>query len=268
MMNTKPLILVFFAFLLANTSIQAQKAFSQEAGVILGPIQFRGDYGLAGESETNYGNLGFGFGVVHYINFAYNQRRGSYVRASEYLKDHFKIRSEINFFTAKLNHFGKIKDDQIADPTQANTLDEMEGDARVFEIGTGFEYFPLSIVDFELGYTRFAPYAGFNVHYATYNSNSSSSLGDLDIAQQEGDEDILFGTFIGGLDNTGGSTYSLVFNAGTRYRIGETSDLLIDFRFIYYGTDLLDGLEPVGPQNQDNDWITWLNVGYIYYFDL
>ena len=62
-------------------NLQLQSNFSEdlfaqgvvhEVGIIGGPLQFRSDYGERDNSETNSKNKGYGFGIIDYINFAYN----------------------------------------------------------------------------------------------------------------------------------------------------------------------------------------------------
>jgi hypothetical protein len=43
---------------------------------------------------------------------------------------------------------------------------------------------------------------------------------------------------------------------------------MVDLRLQYYFSDWVDGLKPnpeLYKENKANDWLVWLNVGYIYY---
>jgi hypothetical protein len=50
---------------------------------------------------------------------------------------------------------------------------------------------------------------------------------------------------------------------------------MLDGRWHYYFSDWVDGLNPTFenngttpvPENKANEWIYWLNVGYIYYIN-
>ncbi len=66
----------------------------------------------------------------------------------------------------------------------------------------------------------------------------------------------------------GGSTWSTVASVGARYKLDKMSDLMIDLRWQYFFSDWVDGLDH-NWRNYDksNDWLLWLNVGYIYYLD-
>ena len=96
MFNLKQLT-IFFIFLLGTNYSFSQLGFSHEIGVIAGPVEFRSDYGTRNSPETNFGNVGYGIGIVHYINFAYRADCNCY-SADTYFNDHFKLRSEISYF--------------------------------------------------------------------------------------------------------------------------------------------------------------------------
>ena len=69
-------------------------------------------------------------------------------------------------------------------------------------------------------------------------------------------------------ENQGGAVWSIVGSVGTRYKLTELSDLMLDLRWQYYFSNWVDGLNPdpaVYIENRANDWNVWLNVGYIYY---
>ena len=50
---------------------------------------------------------------------------------------------------------------------------------------------------------------------------------------------------------------------------------MLDSRWEYYFSDKVDGLDPSFenngivpvPENKANEWIYWLNIGYIYYIE-
>jgi len=66
---------------------------------------------------------------------------------------------------------------------------------------------------------------------------------------------------------TSGTTWSLVTSVGVRYKLGVLSDLMLDLRWQLYFDDWIDGLNHQLPSNKFNDWLLWLNFGYIYYLD-
>jgi hypothetical protein len=76
--------------------------------------------------------------------------------------------------------------------------------------------------------------------------------------------------YIDAFDVKGGTTWSVVSSVGTRYKLTELSDLMVDLRFQYYFSNWVDGLSPdpkVYLENRANDWNVWLNFGYIYYLN-
>ena len=154
-MNTRLLLLVFLFFVFPKQEIFGQLGFSHEIGVITGPVAFYSDYGVRNDFETNSGNIGFGVGIIHYINFAYRDDCNCYSR-DLFFNDHFKIRNEIDFHKTNLEHFGKWVDPDKTSIT-ADQLRAMKGSTTVFEIGSQLEYFPMSIRDFQAGGHRIAP---------------------------------------------------------------------------------------------------------------
>ena len=70
-MNTRILLLVFFFLIFPKQDVYSQLGFSNEVGILMGPVAFYSDYGVRNDFETNSGNVGFGIGLMHYINFSY-----------------------------------------------------------------------------------------------------------------------------------------------------------------------------------------------------
>ena len=104
-MNTKTLIVLMSFLLLSSFSGKAQLGFSNEVGIIAGPLLFQSDFGLRNNYDTNINNQGFGIGIVHYMNFAYRADCNCYSRDT-YFNDHFKLRSEADLHYTKLTHEG------------------------------------------------------------------------------------------------------------------------------------------------------------------
>ena len=59
-----------------------------------------------------------------------------------------------------------------------------------------------------------------------------------------------------------------MLNSATQMHVTSKAgtDLMIDLRWQYYGTDLADGLDHNAPSDKFNDWNAWLNFGYIKIF--
>ena len=129
-MKTNHIILALVAFLTFNSFSYAQ-GFSQEIGASIGPVAFKSDYGLRGNSETNFGNVGFGVALLHYINFSFRADCDCY-SADTYFNDHFKVRTELDYHRTGLDHFGRF-----AEKNNENGLKlrSMHGTAEVLEFG-------------------------------------------------------------------------------------------------------------------------------------
>ncbi|HET8886672.1 MAG TPA: glutamate dehydrogenase [Salinimicrobium sp.] len=258
MIRTKNLFILLIVFFIGITNVLAQ-GFSHEIGVIAGPVAFYSDYGIRNDMETNTGNMGLGVGIVHYISFAYRADCNCYTQDT-YFNDHFKIRNELDYHVTNLDHHGIWAESEGFGGEQ---LRAMHGKATVTEIGTHLEYFPLSIRDFSAFAYKVAPYVSLGVHYVHYSPTGYSDLGSL----TEPGSPAIFPAFEDGIVLDSGNTWAIAGSVGMRYKLSVLSDLLIDARWHWYDSDWVDGLNHDQPQNQANDWMFWINVGYIYYLD-
>lgn len=256
MQISKFLLLGYLLFFLGRTDGYSQVGMvGQEIGIVAGPVAYYTDYGLRYNLETNTSNTGIGIGLVYYLNFAFCADC-NYNRKYSYFNDHFRVRAEIDYHQGTLNHFGEL----ARNPgPMYERLRAMTGEVKVYEIGAHLEYYPLSIRDYTAFAYPFSPFASLGFNFVGFDPHATSSLGPL--------EENLFHTFEGGIDLSGGSTWSVVLGVGTRYKIGVFSDLVMNLQWRYYDTDLLEGLDHDNPQNKFNDTMFWLNVGYIYYLN-
>jgi len=147
-MKAKHLLLAILSIAFVQTESKAQLGFSHEIGVITGPVAFQSDFGERFDFDTNAGNVGFGVGLVHYLNFAYRADCNCYSRDT-YWNDHFKIRNEIDYHETNLDNFGPEAEDNDFGGLR---LRNHKGKARVWEIGTQIEYFPIK--SFHSGHYR------------------------------------------------------------------------------------------------------------------
>lgn len=239
----------------------AQFGFSHEIGVIVGPVAMQSDYGERHDLSTNAGNTGFGIGLVHYLNFSYKAECNCYTPET-YFNDHFKVRTELSYSKTNLQHFGKWVEDSRTSVT-AEQLRNMRGSTAITNIGMQLEYFPLSIRDFTATTGSWAPFVSLGAQFSHYNPEASSTTGPLTVINTPI-------KYRDAFTNDSGTVWSVVSSVGTRYKLNEMSDLMLDLRFQYYFSDWVDGLRP-NPvrysENKANDWLIWLNVGYIYYLN-
>ncbi len=248
-------IFVITLTLISVLQSKAQFGFSHEIGAIAGPVAFQSDYGERHDTSTNLGNTGYGIGIIHYLNFSYKAECNCYTPET-YFNDHFKLRSEFSYNKTKLDHFGQWAD--------SPRLKAMHGSTAVTNIGMQLEFFPYSIREFTSTLGAWAPFISLGGQFSFYKPTAYSDLGP-GLGELE---TVTIEEFIGGVNTDGGSTWSVVSSIGSRYKLTELSDLMIDLRLQYYFSNWVDGLNPnttLQPSNKANDWNVWLNFGYIYY---
>lgn len=256
----KNYILICQLFFFFPNFLFSQFGFSHEIGVITGPVAFQSDYGERYDFSTNAGNTGFGIGIIHYLNFSYKSECNCYTPQT-YFNDHFKLRSELSYNQTNLKHFGEwVRPSRNSLTTQQ--LKGMRGSTAVTNLGMQLEYFPLSIKDFTVTMGSFAPFISLGGQYSYYDPEASSILGALDTPLTTPVK------YYGATTNKSGTVWSVVSSIGTRYKLSPLSDLMLDFRMQYYFSNWVDGLSPdptIYKENKSNDWLIWLNFGYIYY---
>lgn len=255
-------IFIPFVLLLSIQLSYSQLAFSHEIGVITGPVAYQSDFGERYDFETNSGNTGIGIGLVYYMNFDYLTNYYYYSK-NNYFTDHFKVRAEISWNKTTLNHFGKWVDEDRTS-TAADKLRAHSGESQNWDIGAQLEYYPLSIKGFSQGVFPVTPFASFGVHYVSFNPEVKTTYGDQNI---ENASNFYPNWEPGSISDKSGSTWSLVGSIGARYKLSILSDLMIDVRVQSFFDDTTDGLDHQLQSNKTNDWLVWLNFGYIFYFD-
>ena len=261
----KRLAFFFCLFALTQTAF-SQLGFSHEIGVIAGPIQFRSDFGVRENESTNFGNSGIGIGIVHYINFSYSPDCNCYT-TDTYFNDHFKLRNEISWNRTNLEHQGKWVDPN-KNSIQANQLRGHTGTANNLDIGTQLEFFPLSIRSFQAFGYKLAPFASLGVHYTAYTPKVKTTYANpnpMAVGDVTDPSNFYSGWAPGSVDASPGGALSMVSSVGVRYKIGKLSDLMLDLRWQYFFNDWVDGLNHDLDSNKNEDWLVWLNVGYIIY---
>lgn len=276
MLNLNHLVSIFCLVLIVQTT-NAQLGFSHELGVIAGPVQFRSDFGSSNESKTNFGNTGFGIGLVHYLNFAYRADCNCYT-TDTYFNDHFKVRNEISYNKTNLEHLGFwVLPDKVG--VQADQLRGHKGVAENLDIGTQIEFFPLSIRDFQGFAYSFAPFVSIGVHYTSFSPKASTTYANPDpnaigdVFDRTNIYSYWFDNFpVDGdsypINVDGGGAFSVVSSVGFRYKLTKLSDLMLNLRWQYYFNDVIDGLDHNWRNyDKNDDWLVWLNVGYIIYLN-
>lgn len=261
----KPIVFTLFAYFGITTIATAQSDLAQEVGIIFGPLTFQSDYGQRNNFDTNIGNIGFGVGIVHFINFSANNNRESF------FTEHFKVRSELSFNQTKLEHFGEwVEIEKRKNLVQH--LRAMHGTSTLVNLGGQLEFSPfMKIHDFENTIGSFSPYisAGFQVSY--YSTKVESRLGQLGLplttypkylTPSDGRQF--------GFSSENGVVLSATLGVGVHYKLTTMSDLMFEVRYQGYNSDWVDGLNPnkdLYKENKSNDSQVWFNAGYIYYLE-
>lgn len=264
---SKHLFYILLILLGFSNKTSAQLGFSHEVGIIAGPVAFQSDYGKRYDTKTNAGNTGLGIGIIHYMNFSYAAECNCYTPET-YFNDHFKLRSELSYNKTDLEHFGKWVSAERTS-LAAEQLRAMKGSTQLTNIGMQLEYFPLSIRDFTARIGSIGPFISLGAQFSYYNAEAYSTLGPL------GTPLTTYPKYLTPSDNRpygfsteSNSVWSIVSSVGTRYKLTPLRDLMIDLRFQYFFSNWVDGLNPnpdIYKENRANDWLVWLNVGYIYY---
>ena len=266
-------ILVFFLCCFTIEVAKAQDESSHEIGIISGSASFTTDYGERNNFSSNVGgNVGFGIGVIYYINFT--DYRYIWDQRTNYWSEHFRIRAELSYMSAELDHFGQWKDaidNRTGELSEgAQKLRAHHGKTYLLNIGAQMEFHWVDIVDFgsrRIPDLNWAPYISVGAFVDFYDPSINSDRGDWR------DPDVLFPKWDINIDPkaariTPGITMSATLGVGTRYQIGEYADLLIESRWQYFFSNYVDGLNSrPDPANKYNDWLLWVHVGYVYYLN-
>jgi len=253
---------IFTIFL---TIILPHFSFAQiahEIGVIAGRVEFRSDYGQRNDLETNIDNMGFGIAVVDYMGFSY------YDNLNKYFKEHFKVRSELSYSETKLQHYGDWVE---KNSFTAKQLQAMRGSTQLFSVGCQLEYSFKHIHDFEREIGSWAPYVAIGPQFSYYTAKAWSNMGEIGtplttpvkyLIPSDGHPN--------GYSNESKTVFSATLNLGIRYKLTVMSDLVLDTRAQYFASDWVDGLNPnkdLYKENKQNDWLTFVGIGYILYLD-
>ncbi|MBT8318352.1 MAG: glutamate dehydrogenase [Lutibacter sp.] len=257
-----------FTFLLccfALISVKGQDRSSHEIGFITGAASFTTDYGQRNNFNSNVGgNIGMGVGLIYYMNFS--DYRYGWSQRTNYFNEHFRLRGELSFMTADLDHFGKwidIIDNNTGELSLgAQQLRAMHGKTKLINFGAQLEFHIVDIVDFgsrRIPDLKWSPYAsaGFMLDYY-----------DPELKIDEPYSLFPKWNVDGATNMRSNITGSLTFGVGTRHKLGEYSDILIESRWQYFFSNFVDGLNARDDSaNKYNDWLLWVHVGYVYYLN-
>ena len=233
-------ILLFF-----QAIIHGQVAASSEASINLGYTSFHTDFGQEGIFSSSL-QSGFAVGASLYINFF--NRDPLYFTSPNWMQKHLKLKVEGSYLSANLDYLRSGYDD----------IKDITGKSKVINFGGILEYHPMAIPDFVTRKQKmFEPYFGFGVlggysmpGQLTGNTNKPAFTGDA-------------------INTNSTLTISVIGSGGFRVNLGYDTTLLIDMRWQRFFSDYIDGMSPnkdVVPTNTANDWLYYLNVGYVFDF--
>lgn len=259
---SKILTLFIFSSFIATTF--AQHKTSHEIGIITGSASFTSDYGERYNFQANVGgNVGPSIGLIYYINFTDYRYRWN--QRTTYFTEHFRIRAEFSYMTAKFDHFGIYAD---TDSYAGEQLRAMHGATDLYNLGAQIEFHLVDIVDYgsrRIPRLKFSPYLSLGLMADFYDASLKSDLGDW-----TQDPSVLYPKWAepGTVDVNSDFTGSLTGGIGTRFKIGEYGDLLLETRWQYFFSDWVDGLNAKDdPANKYNDWLMFVHVGYVFYLN-
>jgi hypothetical protein len=252
--------------LLLAFQLHAQDETSHEIGIIAGSASFTTDYGQRHNFMANVGgNVGPGIGIVYYLNFTDYRYRWN--QRTNYWAEHFRIRAELSYMKAELDHFGKWAEEQTLG---GEKLRAHHGKTYLVNLGAQLEFHWVDIVDFgsrRIPDLKWSPYLSVGAFVDFYNPSLYSERGDWR------DPGVLYwkwdiNDFPKAVRDSKGVTMSATLGLGTRRRLGEYSDILIESRWQYFFSNYVDGLNArLDPANKYNDWLLWVHIGYIYYLN-
>ncbi len=253
---------IFFTvtlMVLFGLSAQSQVSLSYEAGFNVGMASFQTDYGERGDFQSGFsGNMGTATSAAFYINFF--SKTGLWNEKSEWISSHLKLKAEVSYMQAKLEHFGKYVEGETSD---AEKLKAMHGTSSIINTGVILEYHFMDIYTFNINRRQtLDPYIGMGA-LATF---SKPTL-EYDLGDYEANPSILHPAYQNAIYTDPETTGALAFSAGTRIKATEKSDIVIDSRWHYFFSNKIDGLDPEISANKFNDWAYSLSVGYVFYIN-
>jgi len=239
------LLSLIFLFSIGSFSQVNGSETSSEIGIVFGVNSFQTDFGEKGDIKSNIsGNLGISVGGLYFFNFQNHRVKNP----KHWFKSHVKIKTEVSYVRADIDHFGVY--------TDLPDFEAMHATASLFNVGAQLEYHFYDLSEFTPKTTyRFSPYVGIGPMYHYSKPTVTTELSSFPTAYLAENS----------IKNEAENTYSLLFSVGTRVKINYKSDLILDARWSSYMSDYIDGLKPQYAGNKANDWMTSVSIAYVYY---
>ncbi|AOW08608.1 THC0290_0291 family protein [Flavobacterium gilvum] len=260
-MTKLKIVAILLLIILPHCSF-AQPKVTNDIGIIAGVSEMRSDYGQRGETKSNINNMGFGIALVHYAGFSY------FDNLNEYFKEHFKVRSELSYSKTKMQHYGEWVGKTSLTSKQ---LQAMRGSTQLFNVGCQLEYSLKNLHDFEREIGSFAPYVSIGPQFSYYDAKAWSTMGEIGTSLTTPLKYLIPSNgHPNGYSNESKTVFSATLNIGTRYKLTPLTDLVLDIRAQFFTSDWVDGLNPkkdLFKENKNNDWLTFIGLGYVIYLD-
>jgi hypothetical protein len=246
------LIFTLSIILISQSSNSQNNKHYHDFGIMAGPVFFQSDYGERYSGSNFINNYGYSVGAFYYLDNENNYHKYS---------DYIKYRAEVSYMKNDLQHYGRWVDNDKTD-LGTRQLRAMKGSVEAVNLGAQIEIYPWKNDDYS--YKKANPYLSFGGQYSFYTAKAWSEMGVL------GNPAVTLPKYIDAFQNKSSTVFSITSSIGCRYTLDNTNSLVIDLRSQFYMSDWVDGLNPdskIYPENKTNDWLVWLNVGYIYSFD-
>jgi opacity protein-like surface antigen len=247
--------IVILSVIVFNISSSISQNTPQGLGVQVGNSIIHSDYGEGNSSDVN----ALSVSLTHSLYFF----GISSWRKQNTLNHHIALRSELNFVSnIKLSHKGEYVN---GNGNLATQLRAMTGSFKITNIGFQGEIYLKNLKEFiyynnQYG-TNLNPYLLAGIQFSIFKNSLNSTLGDW-----TQDSSVLPEKWRDPSDTSvgRGTSFSSTFGLGTRYKLNNEIDLNAQFKWQFFFSDNLDGLRSNSPENEDNEWSTVFQIGFIY----
>jgi hypothetical protein len=247
--------IVILSVIVFNISSSISQNTPQGLGVQIGNSIIHSDYGEGNSSDVN----ALSVSLTHSLYFF----GISSWRKQNTLNHHISLRSELNFVSnIKLSHKGEYVN---GNGNLATQLRAMTGSFKITNIGFQGEIYLKNLKEFiyynnQYG-TNLNPYLLAGIQFSIFKNSLNSTLGDW-----TQDSSVLPEKWRDPTETSvgRGTSFSSTFGLGTRYKLNNEIDLNAQFKWQFFFSDNLDGLRSNSPENEDNEWSTVFQIGFIY----
>ena len=251
---SKNKFIVTLSVIVFNISSSISQNAPQGLGVQIGNSIIHTDYGEGHSSDVNALSVSLTHSLYFFGKSSWRKQNTS---------NHIALRSELNFVSnTKLSHKGKYVNENS---DLATRLRAMTGSFKITNIGFQGEIYLKSLKEFIYYNNQYGanlnPYLLAGIQFSIFKNSLNSTLGDW-----TQDSLVLPEKWRNPSDTSvgKGTSFSSTFGLGTRYKLNNEIDLNAQFKWQFFFSDNLDGLRSNSPGNEDNEWSTVIQIGFIY----